>query len=693
MNSEILAIADEVATSLECQSNTSSHDRGSLPSPITLYRTGRVLFACVIDDSDDSSSIRETFEQLMSALPEEYLRTTLLHELHVAFASLILSFASTSSSSSAISSTPDTSFIHSMVTQVSNHVASPTSCSYKDIIVGTESLCGIYLSSETLCRCCGGLELTDLPDHARLVNELDILFASFCWIYEYLLSQSPGQDQNSLAIHDLKKCILKAMAMILVRGLLSTTTTTKSDEDEQLSAIMNVIQRLQLSGGESSAVGDMLHMEENQKHSFVNALSAKYSDGPQLQYTLAMLRGFPRSDSKPSASKPHGISHRSVLQEAKSKPQQLHQNMTDIQIGHVRNVLPDLGEGFIEEALKCYNNDVERTIDALLQISDDTAANHNIPPRLLTLPKNLPRKLKDLPDHYTANVSMHRGATAKEDGREHVERQKQYVKEAERRAEEEAYLVENVSRALGGLRVQEIGDGREGQKDFGASNNDNEYDDDYDDQYDGVGDDGGMAGGIGGLDEGLYDVDVHNVHQQYGARNEQDMWRQYNKLIKNVDAESQFWEETRNLNRQGGHKPSKSISNDQNIEEEGNDGDRKYRGPDKGRGGRLLGPDGKYLPIQRGGKKGGGRGSNASTPGDAANSGRGGRGGGGSDRKGRGAAGDSKDPHDNAKEGQKKDGDDLSKVQKRRKNDNKAKIGNHHRKDRATKKASGGMMF
>jgi hypothetical protein len=53
-----------------------------------------------------------------------------------------------------------------------------------------------------------------------------------------------------------------------------------------------------------------------------------------------------------------------------------------------------------------------------------------------------------------------------------------------------------------------------------------------------------MAGGIGGLDKGLYDVDVHNVHQKYSresAKNEQEMWRQYNKLIKGVDAESQFW--------------------------------------------------------------------------------------------------------------------------------------------------------
>jgi len=37
-----------------------------------------------------------------------------------------------------------------------------------------------------------------------------------------------------------------------------------------------------------------------------------------------------------------------------------------------------------------------------------------------------------------------------------------------------------------------------------------EYNDDYDDQYDGIGD-----GGLGDMDDGLYDVDVHNVHQKY----------------------------------------------------------------------------------------------------------------------------------------------------------------------------------
>lgn len=153
-------------------------------------------------------------------------------------------------------------------------------------------------------------------------------------------------------------------------------------------------------------------------------------------------------------------------------------------------------------------------------------------------------------------------------------------------------------------------------------------------------------------------------------------------------------EESRNLNRQN-HKPNKSHTNEQNLEDDvydDDDGEKKYRGPDKGRGGRLIGPDGKYLPNQRGGKKGRG---NTGSSGDNGNSGTGGRGGrGAGGRGGRGSASKPNANNDNAQEGgQQKDGDDLSKIQMRRKNDNKAKIGNHHRRDRATKKASGGMMF
>lgn len=147
-------------------------------------------------------------------------------------------------------------------------------------------------------------------------------------------------------------------------------------------------------------------------------------------------------------------------------------------------------------------------------------------------------------------------------------------------------------------------------------------------------------------------------------------------------------EDSRNLNRQNNKLHKGNKENEEEDLYDDDDGEKKYRGPDKGRGGRLIGPDGKYLPIQRGGKKG--RGNGAVTDGGNQNAGRGGRGG---RSGGRGTAGKAKPTNNNAqKVSQQKDGDDMSKIQKRRKNDNKAKIGNHHRKDRATKKASSGMM-
>jgi hypothetical protein len=244
-------------------------------------------------------------------------------------------------------------------------------------------------------------------------------------------------------------------------------------------------------------------------------------------------------------------------------------------------------------------------------------------------------------------------------------------------------------------------------------------DDDYDDQYDGIGDDGGVAGGIGGLDDGLYDVDVHNVHKRHdnsgsssrgGAKNEQEAWRRYNAVVKDIVADAKFWEGDRNTNRDGGgggRHGGGAVMNSSPRDDAGeydigggdeDGGETRYRGPDKGKGGRLIGPDGKYLPIKRGGQRGRGvpavgvAGDGGGNPGRGAGNRRGGRGDVGGGGRGRGGGSDTKG---GGSDGDRNEGDaaDLSKVQKRRKNDNKAKIGNHHRKDRATKKASGGMIM
>ncbi|KAL3822675.1 hypothetical protein ACHAXA_009557 [Cyclostephanos tholiformis] len=694
----IRSLASDVIRSFEAQRDvdpqkTSGGDRHpkrlSLPSTITLYRTGLVLYSCHysiaarggnddddIDDDGRVSAIMDAFDVVVSKLPRSYVHDVLLHDMHYSYASMITSFAATSTPSSRPSS-PAISGIRSMITPISQRP--PESTSRDDIIEATMALCGIYISSPNACRCCC-LSLTS--EDGRY--ELELAFASLSWVYEYLLSTSEKGGGNDLQHGGdiLHKSILKTLSRILLYGIVNNPgMSDEEDLDDQLSSTMTVIRNIQsLLGEYNCALGDMLDMENE----FIDAISSKYHQSkdapslpPQLQYLSAMLRSSPRS----KASRPCDTVESSPILQIESVGRPMTDNLLDVQIEHVKSVLPALGEGYIEEALKCYNYNVERTMEALLNISDDGSTN-DVHPRLLLIPTNLPRKLRDRVGVYRANVNLHRGGSStKDDGKEHARIQKEHMKYAERRAEDEAFLIENVSRNMfGGLTISDEGAAED--NDRRVSTTRDEYDDDYDDQYDGIGDDGGVAGGIGGLDECLYDVDVHNVHQKYhrgGAKYEQEQWMRYNTVIKEIDAESRFWESNRNSNRDG-------VANkkQENEIEEHEDG-TKYHGPDKGKGGRPIGPDGKYLPIKRGNRKGRGVPVAGSDGNPARDPGRGGRGdggvrGGGPDTKG--------EPNANQNKGDV----DLSKIQKRRKNDNKSKIGNHHRKDRATKKASGGMI-
>jgi hypothetical protein len=355
----------------------------------------------------------------------------------------------------------------------------------------------------------------------------------------------------------------------------------------------------------------------------------------------------------------------------------------DEQIDQIKSILPTLGEGYIEEALKCYNHDVDQTLMALLEsASEENSHNNknknNIHPRLLTIPTNLPRKLRSSVDKYSVNVSLHRGNNIQKhnDGKEFITLQKEYIKQNERIAEEESYLIEQISRDL------VINESPSALPDTSSRNSiligSDEYNDEYDDQYDGIGD----AGGGGVADVGLYDVDNNDYNpyavaqmqqQQYsrsgggdGGRaynNEQQMkMKKYNSLIKDITAEGEFWEGNRNTNR-GGSINKATKQDGKGDEEEDDDGERNRFGLDKGRGGRVIGSDGKYLHNSNSHGRGGGR--------------------------GRGGEGKGEVNTTSKTTGET----DLSKVQKRKKNDNKSKIGNHHRKDRATKKASGGMII
>jgi len=705
---EIRSIAIEVAKCFEggnFQRSTSSStitqkQQKELPTSITIFHTGRILYSCHNSNNttsnNSSAALSDAFDNLLTCLPKRYVCDNCLHEIHFAYMSMLVSYAK-----------QQHTLVNPLAIFIDSHSADVETVSYEDIIEATESLCGIYLASNTVCHyCCFGLG----PKY----EELELVFVSLSWVYDncFVVPANNNNNSNNSDTNNgdtinnsgekkekdailLQKSILQVLSRLLSTGMIIGQTTESSNIDEQLSYIMTFIQNIQSSLGEYSiALGDMLdlviHVDNNNEEYFSSSmLISKFHDNndeapPQLKYLLAMLRASPRSKKEEPFTT--NISNQQQQQQTKptsTTPSSSNNNirgegvhsLLDEQIDQIKSILPTLGEGYIEEALKCYNHDVDQTLMALLDSNNSSNSNSNIHPRLLSIPTNLPRKLRNTVDKYSANVNLHRGNNVQKhnDGKEFVALQKEYIKQNERIAEEEAYLIEQISR---NLVINEPPPAPESSRSSRLIGGGDEYNDEYDDQYDGI---GGDAGGGGVADVGLYDVDNNEYNpyaqkqQQYSRsgggglaynNNEQQMkMKKYNSLIKGIDAEGEFWWCNRNTNRGGSiNKATKQDGRGGQEEDDDGGGARNRFGLDKGRGGRVIGPDGKYLRNSNSHGRGGGRG-------------RGGEGRGEVNTTSKTTAAET----------------DLDKVQKRKKNDNKSKIGNHHRKDRATMKASGGM--
>ena len=142
-------LATELADSYEAQSSASSSSQAeALPSASQIYRTGRVLYYCHRDKSSSASSstidgLIDGFDQILSTIPPSHLTTVLLHDINYAFAELVFSYASSSSHSP----TPIIASIGSMLPLRAHTNKLSSQYTWEDVLHGTESICGIYLSS------------------------------------------------------------------------------------------------------------------------------------------------------------------------------------------------------------------------------------------------------------------------------------------------------------------------------------------------------------------------------------------------------------------------------------------------------------------------------------------------------------------------------------------------------------------
>ena len=590
--------ASSLASSLE-----SSAGQGQLPTAVDVFRSGSVLHSAwrrarhltttssssptqtahEREATDGYRSLSDAYGQLISSLPPQYLEGALRNEINPAF--------------------------------VATQQAAVDDLTGRHEIDGgdemaMQALFGIYVHSTVACQL--GVD--------------DELCSALATLYD--------RCSNGGGCHELVEIIFTTLSHLLLDGLIDSDATDEDDGDVKIQRVMEVVQTL-TADDTNCCLGDF--QEWQNQPTLIHAVQKHLPDNAQRDYLVLMLESSVTSASLATKQKKLTSEEptRNTNQTTKGAPKQSPPtNAMDRLIAQVRDVLPNLGAGYVETALAVYSLDAARTVSALLEAEADPSTLH---PRLWAVDKALGRRKKESKGTYDAG-----------DDDEAREVQKKRMREMEKQAEKEAYNIALVER-------------------------DDMYNDDYDDQYDGIGDDAGAAGEVGGADGGLYDVDL-------------DTMRDYNRIRREEEKEAAFWEESRNLNRgnkRGGKGKAKRSSEDEgNDGEEGDDGDQqemKYRGPDKGKGGRVIGPDGRYLPIKKGGKKGkkqqaakqendGGdsKRQNGGKQQQGKASGPGGSGGGGST-------------------------DNMSKIQKRRKDANKAKIGNHHRKERALKKAGRGM--
>jgi hypothetical protein len=505
-----------------------------VPSTVQMYKLGTILHA--LDRKHAASpavtNVRQGYHLLLDALPLKH-RRAIFEELHQGVQLLIQEkYKSDSAGQSSI----------------------------HNIQSALESLAGLYRSSPLPA------ESTDQP--------LETM-ASLASFYSKIDKNTKG-NKNANA-NERQQLTQQQHLQSLILSLLSQFLWAKTTVDwEQLLAVIDRIQQ----EDNMQVWKDLTEWETERDSDWIVKIASRYPEETQYDYLFNMLSSE-QTDTETGSYKDKD----SVLPQEKQAPKPTVQK-DEIQrrIDQVRQVLPDLGEGFVETALSYYKGNVEQTVQVLL---DDPG--RAWPASLQTMDRTLPRR--------------HRNVTTAKEEEEAKLAAKATLRAVVRQQREEAAAVDVVLRTSPAT-----------EKD--------EYNDDYDDQYD-------DTEGFGNADSGLYD-DYETV-------------RTYNRVLQGVEQEQSFWEESRNTNRSGGDAPKKNQGG----------GEKDYRGPDKGRGGRVP-----YAERGGGGDAGRGGGparGGGSGPGRAPGRGRGkGRGGGGA---GAGPAASKTDGDGNANGSAAKKGD------------------------------------
>ena len=249
-------------------------------------------------------------------------------------------------------------------------------------------------------------------------------------------------------------------------------------------------------------------------------------------------------------------------------------------IQQVKSILPQYGDGFIELALSCFNGNVETTIATLI---DPQPQKQNWPVLLQNVDVTLPRR------HVKDSVVQQQL-----DEQQAKEITKASIQAAQKQAELEARMLEYVAPNQEYSNDNMNVESDRSSTDRGNIRPANEYDDDYDDQYD---------------YDVHYFVDAANDRDStYDRPDQYEAVLTYNRTMKEIESDQEFWNTNRNTNRPGPtNSSSAALNSNHATDDDDNTKQQQYRGPDLLRGGRT--PHGNNR-NHGGGGRGRGKGKN-----------------------------------------------------------------------------------
>jgi hypothetical protein len=522
-NLEELAISSISSNKNNRESSISKykHDVSPLvPSLQQFYQMGLLLFQTTKEGNNDTSNSNQNslviaYRHFIESIPETLLCNT-FYQFHLATSKLLDK-------------------------KLNLEVLIPTCQSLHGLFTQSPRLCRVVYTKEWVSALALIYDQFILGKQHNHVKNVVLSCLSFLLLDGLFLDvpTSPKQTQSAPGPKPLEESLLEAIQSIDEQStdcLRDLQLWQKQHEPFRRTLTTSLQQHRMTSNDDDQDHND--DDERIQQREYILNMLESASEQP-LSQPSSQLSTIRVLDSKPN---------RPLLTVKTSPADELNRR-----IQQVKQILPHLGEGFIEVALSLYQADVENTVATLLNDPSE------YPTSLQVLDMTLPRRKKE----HDLQDDQAKAAEAR-----------QIVKERIALEEEK-----EVARYNALLYVTQR-DEQQAETDVRRKYND-EYDDDYDDQYD------EMDIRLGSTDDGFTtDRDFEQV-------------RLYNKLVRDDEAEDLFWEDNRNFNRdnQSRSKSPKGPNPDDNG------GQKQYRGQDKIKGGRVVGPDGKIVKKPGGARK------------------------------------------------------------------------------------------